>query len=494
MQLNGAILTGDPRTTEAASDSALLGLAAASLADVLPRIGDEWERLGVTPLVFSFDATSRLAVQASQSGAGDIFFSADPQWIRWLEEQGTVSLGSAVHFAAIELVIAVSRDVSVPVEPDKLLGFERIALAGENVPAGKYARTALEQAGVWSGLKELVVRGGSVRGALEWVARGEVPAGIVYRTDAEAAPSVSIAFVFEGPEYPQAQYWGVPLGSTAYEESAADFVNFVLGDAGQSLLREAGFSPPQSFVTDGEAEGHAAGDTGDDLVASISSAVRLSLIVAFLATLVGLVPAVGLGRVLARRDFRGNTVLTTIVTAPLVIPPVVTGFLLLSVLGASTPLGGLIASLGFPVPFTILGASIAALVVGLPLYVISVRGAFEAVDPMYEELSWTLGSSPWKTFFRVSLPLALPGIAAGAVLAFARSLGEFGATVVLAGNVEGSTRTIALAVYTLLESPTGREAVWALVGASVIISLIALLGFEALSRRQKRRLEDRHAR
>ena len=494
MQLNGASLTGGSRTTEQASDSVLLVLAAASLADVLPRIGDEWERLGGTPLVFSFDATSRLAVQASQSGAGDIFFSADPQWIRWLEEQGTVSLGSAVHFAANELVIAVSQDISVPVEPDMLLGFERIALAGENVPAGKYARTALEKAGVWSEIEKDVVRGGSVRGALEWVARGEVPAGIVYRTDAEAEPSVSIAFVFEGPEYPQAQYWGVPLGSTAHEESAADFVNFVLGDAGQPFLREAGFSLPQSFVADGESQGQAAGDTGDDLVASVSSAVRLSLIVAFLATLVGLVPAVGLGWVLARRDFRGKTVLSTIVTAPLVIPPVVTGFLLLSVLGASTPLGGLIASLGFPVPFTILGASIAALVVGLPLYVISVRGAFEAVDPMYEELSWTLGCSPWKTFFRVSLPLALPGIAAGAVLAFARSLGEFGATVVLAGNVEGSTRTIALAVYTLLESPTGRETVWVLVGASVIISLIALLGFEVLSRRQKRRLEDRHAR
>ena len=98
MQLNGASLTGGSRTTEQASDSVLLVLAAASLADVLPRIGDEWERLGGTPLVFSFDATSRLAVQASQSGAGDIFFSADPQWIRWLEEQGTVSPGlSLIH-------------------------------------------------------------------------------------------------------------------------------------------------------------------------------------------------------------------------------------------------------------------------------------------------------------------------------------------------------------------------------------------------------------
>jgi molybdate transport system permease protein len=111
---------------------------------------------------------------------------------------------------------------------------------------------------------------------------------------------------------------------------------------------------------------------------------------------------------------------------------------------------------------------------------------------MYEELSWTLGAPPRRTFFRVSLPLALPGIAAGAMLAFARALGEFGATVVLAGNVEGSTRTIALAVYTLLESPSGRSTIWLLVGASVGISLLALLGFEALSRRQKLRLEDRH--
>jgi molybdate transport system permease protein len=130
----------------------------------------------------------------------------------------------------------------------------------------------------------------------------------------------------------------------------------------------------------------------------------------------------------------------------------------------------------------------------MPLYVISIRGAFEAIDSKYEELSSTLGVTPRRTFLRISLPLALPGIAAGAVLAFARALGEFGATVVLAGNVEGSTRTIALAVYTLLESPQGQEQVWLLVGASVAVSLLALFGFEVLSRRQKQRLEDRHGR
>ena len=170
------------------------------------------------------------------------------------------------------------------------------------------------------------------------------------------------------------------------------------------------------------------------------------------------------------------------------------GLLLLSLLGTQSPVGAWLDRLGLPIPFTLLGAVLAALVVGLPLYVVSVRNAFQAVDPSYEEVSWTLGRRPWPTFLRITFPLALPGIAAGAVLAFARALGEFGATVVLAGNIEGSTRTIALAVYTLLESPQGREAIWVLVGASVILSLLALLGYEVLSRRQRRQMEFRHGR
>ena len=120
----------------------------------------------------------------------------------------------------------------------------------------------------------------------------------------------------------------------------------------------------------------------------------------------------------------------------------------------------------------------------------AIRGAFEMADRRFEEVSWTLGVSRTWTFWRISLPLALPGIVAGAVLTFARALGEFGATIVLAGNLEGETRTIALAVYSLLESPSGQGATWTLVSASVAISLIALLGFESLSRWQRKRLES----
>jgi molybdate transport system permease protein len=179
---------------------------------------------------------------------------------------------------------------------------------------------------------------------------------------------------------------------------------------------------------------------------------------------------------------------STVALVPLVLPPVVTGFLLLSILGTQSPIGRVLERIGFPIPFTLLGATVAALAVGFPLYVISVRNAFQTVDASYEAVAWTLGVRPWQGFLRVTFPLALPGIAAGSVLAFARALGEFGATVVLAGNLEGSTRTIALAVYTLLESPEGRESIWVLVGASALLSLLALLGFEALSRHQRRQM------
>jgi molybdate transport system permease protein len=219
------------------------------------------------------------------------------------------------------------------------------------------------------------------------------------------------------------------------------------------------------------------------------SAVRLSLLVGTTATLLGLVPALALGWLLARRRFRGKAIVSTLLLLPLVLPPVATGLVLLRVFGRATPLGGFLAAIGLPITFSIFGAILAALVVGFPLYVLSIRGAFEAVDVRFEEVSASLGSRPLDTWRRVTLPLALPGIGAGMVLAFARGLGEFGATVVLAGNMEGRTRTVALAVYALLDAPGSDHQVTVLLIASIVLSLLALTGFEALDRYQRRRLD-----
>lgn len=485
----------------------LLVLSAASLVEALPRVAERWTARTGVPVRFSFDATSRLAPQVEGGAPADLFVSADRAWLEWLRERDLVLEPAAEGFLRNELVVVVpARAGSVAAsgeaaarigggEPGALdwSSFDRVALAGENVPAGRYARAALEATGVWPDVEDRIVRGGSVRGVLEWVALAEVDAGVVYRTDALGDPRVRIGFEFgSGGEVPAVEYAAAVVAPSGAPGRARELLGYLRGPEAAGLFREAGFSVPGDGPAPppGPAGAEDPTSASGALSAALPSAwaaVRLSLLVGLLATLLGLVPAVGAGWLLARRSFPGKSLLSTVLLTPLVLPPVVTGFLLLMLLGRQGPLG-------LSVAFTPLAPILAALVVGFPLYVVAVRGAFEAVDPRFEEVSWTLGRPPGRTFFRIALPLALPGVAAGAVLAFARALGEFGATVVLAGNVEGSTRTIPLAVYTLLEAPGGRETMWILVGASVALSLVALLGYEALSRRQRRRLEDRHVR
>lgn len=223
-----------------------------------------------------------------------------------------------------------------------------------------------------------------------------------------------------------------------------------------------------------------------------SQAIWLSIQVGLWCVALGLLPAMLFGWILARYEFPGKTLLSMLVFTPLVIPPVVTGYLLLEVFGRTSAIGSFFDAMGLPFSFSLAGAVLASFIVGFPFYVMGIRSAFESVDPRLEEVAWTLGAPPRRTFFRVTLPLALPGIAAGAVLTFARALGEFGATVVLAGNMEGKTRTIALAVYTLLETPNGMDASRILIAASLCISLGTLFGYELLLRWHRRRLEWRN--
>lgn len=215
--------------------------------------------------------------------------------------------------------------------------------------------------------------------------------------------------------------------------------------------------------------------------------VLLSVRVAVLAVAVSLVPGIALGWLLARWRHPLRPLLQGLVMLPLVLPPVVTGYLLLYLLGRSGPLGEAWHALtGGHIAYTTGACVIAAAVVGFPLLVESIRLAMLAVDPRLEQVSRSLGRGPLHSFFHVSLPLALPGVTAGAVLSFARALGEFGATIVLAGNVAGETRTIPVAVYTLLNRRDGESAAMQLVGISVALSLAALLGAFWLSARQRR--------
>lgn len=216
------------------------------------------------------------------------------------------------------------------------------------------------------------------------------------------------------------------------------------------------------------------------------SIIFLTLKVAFTSTLLTLPLAIWLGWILARKNFIGKFLVEGLVNIPLVAPPVVTGYLLLIILGRNGIIGHwLYETLGIKLAFNFAALIIASVVVSLPLAVRNTKAAFELVDPNYEKASSSLGASKTGTFFRVYLPMAFPGILSGAVLAFARSLGEFGATISFAGNIAGKTQTIALSVYSSMQIPGREMQVTRLVVVSLIISLAAIIASEYLNKKKK---------
>jgi molybdate transport system permease protein len=199
----------------------------------------------------------------------------------------------------------------------------------------------------------------------------------------------------------------------------------------------------------------------------------LTVSMALVATLVVLPPGVLLAWVLARRQFAGKTFVETVVSLPLVMPPVATGVILLYLVGSRSPIGRALASIGIEVLFTRKAVVMAMAVMSLPLVVRTARAGFEQVSTRYEDIAATLGAGPARIFLTISLPLAWPGVLGGAVLGFSRAVGEFGATVMVAGALPGSTRTLATAIYTFTEIGQDREAA-VLLAVSVTIAFVAL--------------------
>jgi molybdate transport system permease protein len=220
------------------------------------------------------------------------------------------------------------------------------------------------------------------------------------------------------------------------------------------------------------------------------TAVALSLRIAIVATLCALPFGIAIGWLLARKDFWGKIVVDGIVYLPLVLPPVVTGYLLLISFGRKGPIGAFLADyLGIVFSFRWTGAALSCGIMGFPLMVRPIRLALEAIDRRLEDAAGTLGANPALVFLTVTLPLALPGIIAGAVLCFARALGEFGATITFVSNIPGETQTISAAIYTLLQVPGGESMAGGLVLIAIAISLAALIISEWFARRAGMRFQ-----
>ena len=220
------------------------------------------------------------------------------------------------------------------------------------------------------------------------------------------------------------------------------------------------------------------------------AALELSLKVATVATLASLPAGLAVACLLARERFPGRSVLDALVHLPLILPPVVTGYLLLLAFGRKGPVGAwLEAHFGLVFSFRWTGAALAAAVMGFPLMVRAIRLSIEAVDRRLEQAAGTLGAGPILTFLLVTLPLALPGILAGSVLAFAKAMGEFGATITFVANIPGETQTLPTAIYTFTQVPGGDAAAMRLVLISVAVSVLALVLSEWLARGLRRRMD-----
>ena len=208
--------------------------------------------------------------------------------------------------------------------------------------------------------------------------------------------------------------------------------------------------------------------------------------VSALSTLAILPPGIALAWLLARRDWFGKSLVETLVALPLVMPPIATGLILLKILGRRGPLGGwLHERLGVDVVFTWRGVAIALGVMSFPLLVRAARVAFEEINPRLEQIARTLGASPWRVFWTISVPLARRGLLAGVLFAFARALGEFGATIMVAGNIPGETSTLSLAIYQSVQLGEDTRA-FRLLGISVVLAFAAVWSSELIQRRARK--------
>jgi len=399
--------------------------AAASLSDALGAAARGFDE----PVVFNFGASSTLARQIAAGAPADVFISADERSMDVVRPARRVRL-----FSNTLLIVGVRA-------PEDLLRVKTIALADpSSVPAGVYAKEYLTKKGLWDRVAMKVVPCDNVRAALAAFESGNADAAIVYRTDTKRA-----GYDVPRAEGPEIWYFGA-----AFTPRGEKFLAFLqskkLTLAGPAELRQ-----PRNIIP-------------------------LTLEAAALSTVLIVIPGLAVAWVLARKRWRGKTLVETFVALPLVMPPVATGLLLLE-------FGGwLKRTFGIGFVFTWRAVVVAMMVMSFPLLVRAARVAFEDVNPRFEQIARSLGAGDARVFVTITLPLAARGIVSGMLLAFARGVGEFGATILVAGNIPGRTQTLSLAIYNLVQLGHDREA-FRLLLVAVIIAFVAVWIAETFLRR-----------
>ncbi len=468
---------------EAGDSGGITVFAPSSMTETIREASEAFEAETGIDVTLNFASSSVLARQIESGAPADIYLSANQRWMDHLQDAGQIEPGTRRELLGNVLALVTWQgseyDGAFPGAAEALEAAERIAIAEPySVPVGIYARQALENLGLFESVTPRLVPCSNARKTLMTVQSRQVPLAIVYTTDAKAADRVEILEPFDPSLHDPIRYSGACVASSS--SGAVRFLDYLTSAKAERIFTAGGFDVLRDS-TSIQIGGRAA--AAESKAYSIWGPLRLSLQVSLISMGLLIVPGLVLGYLLARKDFPGKALLSALIHIPLVIPPVVTGYLLLLALGPNTRLGALLKdTFGLDFAFAPAGAVAASVLLAFPLMVRSVRVSMELIDTRIEQATRTLGASALRTFLTVTLPLALPGLAAGMILSFARSMGEFGATITFAGNIENVTRTLPLAVFTHLESPQGQGAAMTLVVISVAVSAGAVLLSEAFAR------------
>ena len=464
------------------TDNTIVVFAAAGITNAMEEMGRLYEMETSRKVLFNFDSSSRLARQIQAGANTDIFISANNKWIDLLQDNDLAAPSDCKAIASTDLVLIVPKNSpycnEMIFDADFVEGFTGSFAIGDftHVPAGVYTKQALDNLGLFDLLKDKLALCSNVSDALRFVEIGQCRAGIVYMSSAISSKKVRIAASISRDVHTPVVFTSALCNPE--NQMACDFLEFINGSANDNVFADFGFKPPQQH-------GIAAMPTATSFLNENEwSILKLSIKVAAFCIAIITVPGIAIGWFLARAKFRGKILLEVFVHLPLIMPPVVTGYLALIMLGNNGFIGCLLYDhFGISLPFTWHGAVITSAIMGIPLLIRSVKLAVQLIDKRLEKAASSLGAAPLKVFMTVTLPLALPGIISGLVLAFARSLGEFGATATFAGNIPGKTRTLSLAIHNLTQIPGAEHSALRLVCISITISVLALLLSEIMSRR-----------
>lgn len=464
------------------SNQELIVFGAMSLTDALTEISERFQSETGSQVYCNFAGSSTLQQQIEKGASADIFVSASPKQVDTLQNKGWVHGDTRRNLLTNSLVlIAPLKGLPSFSDPQMLATptIKRIAMGEPNsVPAGIYGREALSRLGIWEAVQEKLVPGADVRATLAYVESGEVDVGIVYKTDAVFSESVKVLYQFPNSSHSPIVYPAVVLKATKHKALAQAFLTYLGTSEATAIFEHYGFSAVQPRQ---RVSGGLDSDVGEQAAERLLTFTRAEVAALFLSIKVALLSLIFISPLglfvswlLAKNSFRGKSLLNTVVMLPLVLPPVVSGYLLLILFSKSGPIGGVLFRLfELEIVFSWAAVVLALSVISFPLFVRSAVTAMEAVSPQLESTARTLGAHPLKVFFTVTLPLSHRGIVGGGILAFSKSLGEFGATMMVAGNIPGKTQTLSLAIFNYFNIGWETSA-YRLVLISTVIAFVTL--------------------